>query len=179
MSWDYQIDAKVQVSGYEGRPIPSDVGGRIADRIERWNVGYRAAVGYAAKHGHLRVNPDTTFSGVRVGEWIRNRRAEFAKRMMDVEVQKIVETIPFWTWQPHRDRLKHRLELLDEAYASLGERALRYHTVFKSVNIGAWVRSQRLSYRRGTMVAADIEAFQAKPYWSWSPKPSKFRKLTI
>jgi hypothetical protein len=164
-----------EMRDYRGRPIPSDVTGKVADRIEGWNVGYRAAFDYATLYGHLRVNPDTTFADVNVGEWIRNRRAEYAKGMIDVEVQKVVETIPHWSWQPQRDRWQERFELLDSAYASLGERALRDHTVFQGVNIGAWVRSQRRSYRTGNMAPVDIEAFEAKPYWSWTPKPSKFR----
>jgi hypothetical protein len=141
--------------------------GKRADITHRWNCGLRAAISYATQFGHTRILQDTVYDGIKLGHWIRNRRAEYQRGVMPKHIIEIVEQIPHWNWYPSGHRRQNRIEILTEAYAVMGKRALSSRARYKEVAIGAWVRSQRISRANGTMPADVIKSLEALPFWSW------------
>jgi hypothetical protein len=148
-------------------PVDWNTTGKRADITHRWNCGLRAAIAYATEFGHTRILQDTVYDGIKLGHWIRNRRAEYLRGTMPKYIVEIVEQIPHWNWYPSAHRRQNRIEILTEAYAVMGKRALSPKARYKGVAIGAWVRSQRISRANGTMSPDVMASLDALPFWDW------------
>lgn len=151
-----------------GLPIPVDVPWHRREAMRKWNEGYRAAISYAKLRGSTAVSQNAVHEGVNVGYWIKNRRAEYQRgQLKDSYAIQLIEKIPHWVWEPHKNLWFTRYEELQKAYEAHGDRCLLVKAKFQGLAIGTWVRSQRVSYANGTLASQFESLLNELPFWTW------------
>lgn len=136
-------------------------------KIMKWNEGYRAAVSYALLHGTTAVLQEAVHEGIKVGHWIRNRRAEYQRGTLSEEAVLVISKIPHWTWDPYKEAWLRKYELLKEAHQVMGDRCFSTKASYAGVAIGRWVRTQRNSRAIGVLSFELIARLEELPFWSW------------
>jgi superfamily II DNA or RNA helicase len=68
-----------------------------------WAAGMRAVRTFVAREGHARVPMSHVESGLKLGSWVSNRRAERRRGRLDPARAAELEALPGWTWDA-RDR---------------------------------------------------------------------------
>jgi hypothetical protein len=68
-------------------------------RADQWENGFSKMLRYVERHGDARVaqsNKDD--EGYRLGGWVGEQRASYAKGAIDAERQRRLQELPGWTW---------------------------------------------------------------------------------
>jgi hypothetical protein len=125
---------------------------------------------YPPQHGQKGV-----FRGFNLGEWVhRQRQAKKSSSVskMTPERAAVLEGLPGWNWAPIDDAWSEHLALLRKyveatgTYPPLGPKG-----VFRGVNLGQWVRRQRLAAAKdkkaGKMTPERAAALESLPGWRW------------
>ena len=98
--------------------------------------------------------------GSRLYQWVWRTRTRYAKGELIPEEIKLVETIPWWTWQSGTDTLwrknyKTVARLPEPPVHSENPKAYKF------------VYAQRNKYKSGKLSAEQIKLFEEIPWWKW------------
>lgn len=116
----------------------------------RIETGFAHLWGYVKEHGTARVPRSyTSPDGYRLGNWIHRRR-ECQGR--DPRLDRLLESLPGWTWAPFEQRFEENVRCLEAAIESdrlAGDRALM-----------GWLSCQRVRARSGRLAQERLERLQ-------------------
>ena len=124
---------------------------------------------FVGAHGWSEVRAKTIYKGVNVFSWVQNRRSEYRLGTIRDFLVSEVESIPGWSWDPHRDRYQRDVENLRRYIAAHGWDAITVETEIDGVKVSQWCANRRMEFRRATMSSWLRRAIEAIPGWSWEP----------
>ncbi|MGC2377410.1 MAG: helicase associated domain-containing protein, partial [Mycobacterium sp.] len=68
-------------------------------RADQWENGFSKMLRYVERHGDARVAQSyKDDEGYRLGGWVGEQRASYAKGGIDAERQRRLQELPGWTW---------------------------------------------------------------------------------
>ena len=169
--------------------------GRLsAERIRRletefpdwqWNVrdaqfdaGLAHLRRYVATHGTSHAGYDEVVDGFTLGQWTRDRRADYRKGRLSTERIEVFEReFPDWQWTPQATTFaaafETGIEHLHRYVAAHGTPNARRRDVIDGLPIGTWVQSRRADYRTGRLSAERIRRIETEfPDWQWTIRTS-------
>lgn len=151
----------------------------------RWNVreamfdvGLAHLRRYVASHGTSRVGFDDVVDGFPLGQWARDRRADYRTGRLSAERIELFEReFPDWQWAPQTAvfaaAFETGIEHLHRYVAVHGTPNARRRDVINEFTIGTWVQSRRADYRKGRLSAERIERIETEfPDLQWTIRTS-------
>jgi hypothetical protein len=122
---------------------------------------------FADECGLDKLTSKTVYRGEPVGIWATCRRVDHRKRKLPAWVQKELESIPGWAWDPVHQRQCRNLELLREFVERNGWEQFTTRTVVEGINLGGWVNGRRTDYHKGRLHPWLREQLESIPGWKW------------
>ena len=130
---------------------------------------------YVKEHGWKSLPRRTAVEGVNLFAWVNNLRQDYRKGNLSDSLKAELELIPGWSWDAHTDRHNRNVEILRVFVAKPGWSKLRAETAVNGVQIGQWVTSRRVEYKKGRLADWLRIALEVIPGWSWDPYADEHR----
>ena len=123
--------------------------------------------------GRLPRQTETDADGVRLGWWINTQRMAYRRGKLLAEHITSLEGVPGWAWRVElgsttswEDKL-HRLRAFQQEEGRLPR---QNEADGEGVQLGAWLNTQRIVYRKQQMPADRVAALEGVHGWSWRGK---------
>ena len=111
--------------------------------------------------------------GIKVGIWVKRRRAEYSEGTLSAERIAALESIPGWVWAAGGGRkgkvsFEDSLEILKAYVEEHGQMPSNItEGDDERLNLGSWAKQQRLSRRKGKLSTAKVQALEQVTGWYW------------
>ena len=143
---------------------------------DTWNMMYELAKKYYGHYGNLKVPQkfktingyDIDENGYNFGEWISNQRVKYKKGTLSEDKIKKLEEIGMIFENVNDDTWNMMYELAKKYYGHYGN--LKISINFKTINgykadengynLGTWVGSQRMNYKKGSLSEEKIKKLE-------------------
>ena len=143
---------------------------------DTWNMMYELAKKYYEHYGNLKVPQkfktingyDIDENGYNFGEWISNQRVKYKKGTLSEDKIKKLEEIGMIFENVNDDTWNMMYELAKKYYGHYGN--LKISINFKTINgykadengynLGTWVGSQRMNYKKGSLSEEKIKKLE-------------------
>ena len=108
----------------------------------------------------------TLYQGFNLSAWIKTQRVTHNKNTISPERVATLEAVPGWSWHP-------RTAAWDEAYNLLRSYVEEHakipvgSTLYQGFNLGAWIKTQRVTHNKNTISPERVTTLEAVPGWSW------------
>ncbi len=199
---------------YRRRQLPA-ARARVLETLPGWSWRYRtvrrsdldealAVLGrFVAREGHARAPRGHVEDGLRLGDWIHNRRRDYKKGGLSTELVRRLERLPGWSWNPPVGGAGHRnnkpalkrepigqpprprptwspagarlLQLLRQYAEREGHTRVPAKHREAGYRLGQWVASRRYDRRKGRLTDERVRALDALPGWTWDPTSDRWR----
>jgi superfamily II DNA or RNA helicase len=130
---------------------------------DKWTRGYTALESFIVREGHARVPTGHIEGGVKLGNWVSDRRKDRDK--LTVERQAQLAALPGWAWSILEERWERYIEALREFIAREGHARVPATHIEGSVRLGSWVSEQRK--HRDKLTPERQAQLAALSGWSW------------
>lgn len=157
---DFIIPLVEAISGWSWDPI--------RDRHQRNVDNLRE---FVRDHGWHALTWTTKVDGVCLAQWCATRRQEYRRGTLPAWLEKALEAIPDWSWQPVEEHHEDRLRLLREHVGRYGWDDFGLQTIDRHGNrLGRWASHVRVLHRSGrlpTWLKKELETIDG---WTWEPR---------
>lgn len=92
--------------------------------------------------------------------WVRHQRRQHADGKLNVETIKLLEEIPWWHWASLSDIWDSKFSEVSELEACPSRGTTLYD----------WVRTQRKSYKRGSLAPERVSKLEDITWWQWAER---------
>ena len=144
---------------------------RIADQFEE-------ALGvlerFVEREGHARVPRSHVEEGLKLGNWVTDRRSEYRQSKLEPGHIAQLAALPGWVWDPHADRFEEAFGVLLRRVEREGHARVPRSHVEDGIRLGTWVDGRRSDYRKGKLDPERITRLESLPGWSWDPLADQF-----
>jgi superfamily II DNA or RNA helicase len=150
--------------------------GWVWDRSEAvWREGFKRLCEYYHRYGHTDVPASyVTEDNYNLGTWVASQKAAYKKGKLSLERERAFKSLQGWVWKsksnlttvPHQwQRWFNRLRLFVKRndHSSV---PFKYKTE-DGYSLGAWVRTQKQSYKKGKLSFEQKQALEQLPGWVW------------
>jgi hypothetical protein len=125
---------------------------------------------HVARHGWEKMTHQTVVKGVRLGDWLSNRRQAHRTRKLPAWLVEELEAIPGFHWEVVAGHHEKVLAALKRFVAEKGWDALPGTELFvDGVDLRKWVYNRRTAHQNGQLSPDLAKALEAIPGWSWRP----------
>jgi superfamily II DNA or RNA helicase len=114
--------------------------------------------------------------GSGLGSWANKVRQLYRERGVKTgrgqdrltdEYVALIESIPGWTWEPHREKWGAAFAALQSYADTHGHASPVGEETWAGQRVGQWVSLQRAAHRRGELEAHRVKQLEALPLWFW------------
>jgi Helicase associated domain len=134
--------------------------------------GLAALRSFARRERHTSVRTGHVEAGIRLHEWVTNRRQQYRNGQLMPDRIRALEAVPHWTWNARDDRFEWGYRRLCGFAKREGHARVPHDHVENAFPLGAWVHKQRT--RRATMDRARARRLESVPGWTWSVYDARF-----
>jgi len=135
-------------------------------REENWLRNYQVLVKYISDKSFDSVTPETRLEGCSIGRWVSKQRQLIKLGKLAEEKRDMLEKIG-WIQSPYDDQWNLNYRLLLEYLEVNGDAYVPQKCVFSGVNLGAWVSTQRSSYKNRKLDHGKINKLELLAGWKW------------
>jgi superfamily II DNA or RNA helicase len=149
-------------------------------RAAWWEEGFAQLQAFAEREGHARV-PGTsrTGDGYRLGQWVSNQRAAYARGLLKPERVGRLEAIAGWEWNVRaaawEEGFAHLLVFVERVGDGRVAVELKADDGYP---LGQWARVQRRAVRPGKITEERRRRLDSVPGWSW-PTNKELKNPTV
>ncbi|WP_280304994.1 DEAD/DEAH box helicase [Nocardia abscessus] len=144
---------------------------------EQWDMKFGLLEAFAQKHGHTRVPRSQIVDGHKLGQWVGQQRAQYAKSLLSQNRVRQLETLPAWTWNPAADQWEEGFTHLTAFVQAHGHARVPQSYVDQSGHrLGTWVTTQRGRKTKGTLNDEQRTRLEAMPGWNWDPITDQWKQ---
>jgi superfamily II DNA or RNA helicase len=165
--------------------LPSNIGADFALAFDTkvvevstsgWEYGLGAARAYWEEHGHLRVPLDhVDEKGFPLGSWLTVRRTQWRNGRIRPERVAQLDALGM-VWSPQDAKFERALDECRHYREVEGDLLVPLEFVTSTgFNLGAWVNTQRIERRRGTLSASRIAALDELGML-WEPASARWQR---
>lgn len=160
----YDPDALPPWLTLSGIPVPKAFAAAVGLRMltettASWQEHYGRAAAYREQHGHLDVRPEQDQV---LHTWLRNQRSLHHRGELSGERTALLETLGI-VWRVTDAAWQHALQVARAFRTERGHLNPTRKDVHGQppVNLGEWIKDQRLARRAGTLTREQIQALDA------------------
>jgi hypothetical protein len=150
--------------------IPGWFWGSKGDYV--WNQKFEMLRRFVEHEGHAQVPGGYVESGIKLGSWVREQRAE--RDNLPTERTTKLESLPGWSWGLNDDSWFEKYEMVKRFAEREGHSRVPQSHKEDGVALGAWVTVQRGI--RNTMSRERRALFEHLPGWSWEPHEDRWHR---
>ncbi len=150
--------------------IPGWFWGRKADYV--WKQKFEMLKRYVEREGHALVPGGHTESGVKLGGWVREQRAE--RENLSTERVARLESVLGWSWGVSDDSWFDKYEMVKKFAEREGHARVPQSHKEDGVALGSWIAVQRGI--RKTMSRERRALLELLPGWSWDPHQDRWQQ---
>ena len=136
---------------------------------DQWDAYYAALQHFALREGHARVPAGHVETGLALGRWVINRRADFRKGRLDATRQGQLARLPSWTWHARGTSWERHYAALTRFAQREGHSRVPQSHIEDGVTLGRWVAQQRRYMSAGNLSNERAEKLARLPGWTWDP----------
>lgn len=134
---------------------------------DQWEEGYSRLLEYVETHSDARVPQPYKLGDYSLGAWVTAQRGNNSRGILEAERQHRLQTLPGWTWDPREDKWEQGFSQLLKYVEIHGDARVLQSYKLDDYPLGAWVGTQRTTYRTGRLEAARQLRLQGLPGWTW------------
>jgi Helicase associated domain/Transcription factor WhiB len=159
-----------------GLVLPAVAAGRPSRRRrtvadDTWQQRYQLLRRWAGEQGHARPGETVVVDGVRLGRWVVEQRAEWARGRLPAGRAAKLEALPGWAWQIVEHAWEAAFTRVEAYVAEHGHaRVPQQHRAADGFYLGAWVYRQRSERAAGRLRPARAARLEALPGWTWDSR---------
>ena len=133
----------------------------------QWDEALTYLRAHIKQYGNARIpRPYLTEDGFKLGQWVHNRRRDYARGSLETNRAQQLETLPGWTWDPHADQWEDAFSQLLKYVEETG--TSRVPKPKRGANaLELWAQRQRASRAKGELDADRERRLQELPGWTW------------
>lgn len=150
--------------------IPGWFWGSKGDYV--WNQKFEMLRRFVEREGHAQVPGGYVESGIKLGSWVREQRAE--RDNLPTERTTKLESLPGWSWGLNDDLWFEKYEMVKRFAEREGHSRVPQSHKEDGVALGSWVTVQRGI--RNTMSRERRALFEHLPGWSWEPHEDRWHR---
>jgi hypothetical protein len=150
--------------------IPGWFWGRKGDYV--WNQKFEMLKRFVESEGHALVPGGYVESGIKLGSWVREQRAE--RENLPTERVAKLESLPGWSWGVMGDSWFEKYEIVKRFADREGHSRVPQPHKEDGVAIGSWVTDQRGI--RKTLSRERCALLEQLPGWSWEPHEDRWQR---
>lgn len=146
---------------------------------DKWDRMHEALVSFQADFGHCRVPYGISIQGVDLRTWCYTQRDFFRKEKLPEDRQRRLTAIPSWTFDARSGRFWAGYEQYQQAFNWQGDGQRNPDADIEPARRWAKkLRERRQNFlAEGRDIPAEqLEAMNAIPGWSWTPRDSRFEE---
>ena len=105
-----------------------------------------------------------------LASWISNRRTHKKNNTLSDELEVMIMTIPWWSWNAHITTHRKYIDELKKFYELHKKAPVARGKLPNETRLASWINSSRCKKRKG-IISIDLEAMlMTLPWWSWGKK---------
>jgi sulfur relay (sulfurtransferase) DsrC/TusE family protein len=113
------------------------------------------------------INRGKRHNESRLAAWINSRRTEKRKGRLSVELEAVILTLPWWSWDPIKDSYQTVIEQLKGFYGMYKKAPTQRGKNPNETTLAFWMQNRRNEKRKGTLSAELETSILTLPWWSW------------
>lgn len=141
---------------------------------DQWDAGLLAWTQFARREGRTRIPTDHVEAGINISQWASLQRRLYRARKLHQERIVRLQSVPGWTWGPDEDLWEKAITALSKFAERNGHVRIPKGHVEDGVDLGSWVRGQRMAYRRGALTDTQVSQLKGLPGWCWEPRATRW-----
>jgi hypothetical protein len=130
---------------------------------------------FVRQEGHAFPPRRSRFRGSDLGAWATDLRVRRKRGLLSPERERILESIPGWSWAPKKQGFDEGLTLLLAFAKERGHTRIPASYRRAGFALGTWAAKQRNKYRSGRLPQADVRRLERVPGWTWAPLEDRFQ----
>jgi superfamily II DNA or RNA helicase len=139
-----------------------------------WLVGYGALCAYHARHGHLRIPSGHREHGIKIKEWLNNRRNDFRLGRLSPQQVAALEHLGI-DWSPLDSAWQNALAAARAFHAREGHLRVPNRHRENDVNLYQWIGYQRAERTAGRISTERIRILDELGF-PWYPRDAIFKR---
>ncbi|MGL5715781.1 MAG: helicase associated domain-containing protein [Paraclostridium sp.] len=143
---------------------------------EKWERGYSELKKYVEQEGKLPLFDTIILSGYTLGTWTRRQRALYTKEKLELDKKKRLEAIPYWSWASHEEQWDLVYSELKKYIEQEGKLPSSTTVTSTGYALGAWINTQKHSYKRKFLSLRRKELLEEIPGWRWDTQEEKWER---
>lgn len=153
--------------------IYENVYNRLGELIEgkgSWEMKYDLLKEYVEENDKM-TTISSVYKNVQLGRWVNTQRQDYKNNKISKERIDLLNQIKYFIWIIDYDKLwLERYELLVEYINEFNKLPVDKKPIelYKSINIGGWVKEQRTNYRKKILKTERIDKLNEIKEWFWS-----------
>ena len=146
-----------------------------------WEYWFSYLEDYVKQYGDARVPPSYEVDGHKLGVWVSNTRARYAKNKLSAERVKLLESVDGWVWKVQDAQWEEGFSYLQDYVKQHGDARVPYGYEVDGYKLRGWVQNQRANYAQGCLDPGRQHRLQHLPGWTWDTHADRweegFRRL--
>ncbi|WP_163720926.1 DEAD/DEAH box helicase [Mycolicibacterium psychrotolerans] len=142
-------------------------GWRWSPKEEQWDRGFAALLDYVAEHGDALVPAAYVVDGFRLGGWVNTQRLAHFEGTMTPSRRERLENVSGWSWDARAENWERAFGLVEDYVREHGNARVPHSHRVKGIALGAWVVTQRMQRKKGTLPAKRQQRLSSLPGWIW------------
>jgi hypothetical protein len=134
---------------------------------DQWERGFAELLKYAAEHGDALVPAAYVTDGYKLGGWVNTQRLAYGDGTMVSSRRKRLEDVSGWSWDPHADSWERAFGLVEDYARKCGNARVPDDYRADDFGLGAWVVTQRMQRKKGTLTSDREQRLNSVPGWAW------------
>ena len=131
---------------------------------ESWHFWYGLLIKYVKSHKDSRIPSRLKFENYNLGGWTAHQRG--SKDNLSSERIKLLELLPYWTWEFLDDQWNDGFDKLKAFIAKHGHAKVPARLIIDGVKLGIWVGTKRKGKDKVSIEI--IKLLESLPNWSWN-----------
>lgn len=141
------------------------------DRLgDSWDEWFGLLVAWRTATGKYVPEINDEYQQKKLGVWAGGQRTSYNKKILAHQRIIKLETLEGWSWDLIKDLWHKGYQSLECYYnENSSTRVPDSYKTIDNFNLGSWVKTRRLDYKRGKLDKDKIELLEIFPDWSWDP----------
>ncbi|WP_263998778.1 DEAD/DEAH box helicase [Mycobacterium yunnanensis] len=142
---------------------------------DQWEEGFRRLSNYVEQRGNARVPKSCIIDGFNLGSWVHVQRQKHSRGNLDAKRQRRLEALSGWKWEALSDKWEDGFRHMLAYVIQYGHaRVPRWTETEDGYRLGAWVNTQRNSYKAGTLTVDRQERLLKLPGWTFDSRAGQW-----
>jgi superfamily II DNA or RNA helicase len=132
---------------------------------DAWNDNYNLLKDFIEINNHL-PKTDEIYKDIKIGSWLHIQRQNIKQCKLSQDRAELIKSVKYFTMCERDDTWNSTFNLLNE-YVDLYNKLPKHNEIYKNINIGDWITTQRVKYKNNKLSQDRIKKIESLEDWIW------------